>query len=150
MISSHADIAMRSCDYGEAMSLKAKVAPSNGEPLHIERPAVEPIPRTLKGSTKHTKINPNAKAAQNYSIVEDLAQVPCAMSVLEVLQSSPGQRSAFLTAIGAVDPKNSLMITFDMSTFKRRLSHHMVSRLSLHIGILISFEQLSMRVLPHV
>ena len=49
MISSHVDIAMRSCDYGEAMSLKAKVAPSNGEPLHIERPTFEPIPQMSKG-----------------------------------------------------------------------------------------------------
>ena len=47
------------------------------------------------------------------------------MSSLEVLQSCPNQRSALLTAIGVVDPKNSLMITFDMSNFKKRLPHHM-------------------------
>ena len=70
-------------------------------------------------------INPNARAAQNYSVVEDLAQSPCAMSTLEVLQSCPAQRSALLIDIGDVDPKNSLMITFDMSNFKKRLPHHM-------------------------
>ena len=53
-----------------------------------------------KASTKRTTINPNARAAQNYSVVEDLAQSPCAMSALEVLQSCPAQRSALLTAIG--------------------------------------------------
>ena len=47
------------------------------------------------------------------------------MSALEVLQSCPAQRSALLTALGAVDPKNSLMITFDMTNFKKRLPHHM-------------------------
>ncbi|MCY6524812.1 hypothetical protein, partial [Actinobacillus pleuropneumoniae] len=40
-----------------------------------------------KGSAKRATINPNARAAQNYSIVEDLGQSPCAMSALEVLQS---------------------------------------------------------------
>ena len=47
------------------------------------------------------------------------------MSALEVLQSCPSQRSALLTAIGAIDPKKSLMITFDKSNFKKRLHHHM-------------------------
>ena len=72
----------------------------------------------LKGSSKCTTINPNAKATQNYSFVEDLAQIPCVISALEVLQSCPTQRNAFLTTIRAVDPNNSLMITFDMSSLK--------------------------------
>ena len=47
------------------------------------------------------------------------------MSALEVLQSCPAQCSALLTAIGAVNPKKSLMITFDMTNFKKILPHHM-------------------------
>ena len=43
------------------------------------------------------------------------------MSALEVLQSCPAQHSALLTTIGAIDPKNSLLITFDMTNFKKRL-----------------------------
>ena len=43
MMSAHAHITMRSRDYGEAESSKAKGAPINVEPLHIERPAAEPI-----------------------------------------------------------------------------------------------------------
>ena len=78
-----------------------------------------------KASTKRPTINPNARAAQNYSIVEDLAQSPCAMSALEVIQSCLAQCSAFLTVIGATNPKNSLLITFDMTNFKKRLPHHM-------------------------
>ena len=57
------DIAMRSRDYGEDESLKAKGAPDGTEPLHITRPTVEPIPRMPKASTRHTTINPNARAA---------------------------------------------------------------------------------------
>lgn len=78
-----------------------------------------------KRSTKSSTVNPNARATKNYSIVEDLAQSPCAMSALEALQSCPAQRSALLIVIGAVDPKNSHVITFHMSSVKRRLPHHM-------------------------
>lgn len=45
--------------------------------------------------------------------------------MLEVLQSCHAQRSAFLTTIEAIDPKNSHVITFDMSSVKKRLIHHM-------------------------
>ena len=119
------DVATRSRDYGGEESSRAKEVPDATEPLHITTPTVEPIPRMPKASTKHTMINPNDRATQNYSIVEDLAQSPCAMLALEVLQSCSAQRSALLTALGAVNPKNSLMITFDMTNFKKRLPHHM-------------------------
>ena len=121
----HAYITTRYHDYGEAESLKAKGTLDSAEPLHITKPTIEPLPRIPKASSKRMMTNKNAKASHNYSIVEDLAQSPCAMFALEVLQSCPTQRSAFLTAIGVVDPKNSLMITFDMSNFKKRLPHHM-------------------------
>ena len=125
MMSAHADIATRSRDYGGEESSKAKEITDATKPLHITKPTVESVPRMPKASSKRSTINPNARAAQNYSIVEDLAQSPCAMSALEVLQSCPAQRSAFLTAIGAIDPKNSLLITFDMNNFNKRLPHHM-------------------------
>ena len=47
------------------------------------------------------------------------------MSALEVLQTCPTQRSALLSAMGAVDPSNSLALSFDMSNVKKRLPHHM-------------------------
>ena len=87
MMSAHADIATRSRDYGGEESSKAKDIPDATEPLHITKPTVESMPRMPKASSKRSTINPNARAAQNYSIVEDLAQSPCAMSALEVLQS---------------------------------------------------------------
>ena len=119
------DVSTRSRDYGGEESSKAKDAPDATESLHITRPTIEPMAQMPKTSTKHLTINPNARAAQNYSIVEDLAQSPCAMSALEVLQSCLAQRSALLTAIRAIDPKNYLLITFDMTNFKKRLPHHM-------------------------
>jgi hypothetical protein len=54
-------------------------------PLQIERPVSDSILRPPKASIKQETHNPNARAAQNYSVVEDLAQAPCAMSILEVL-----------------------------------------------------------------
>ena len=60
-------------------------------PLQIERPVSDSILRPPKASIKRATHNPNARVAQNYSVVEDLAQAPCAMVVLEVLQSCPVQ-----------------------------------------------------------
>ena len=56
--------------------------------LTIEKPA-EIMPKITKGVFKKTLHNPNARAAGNFSVVKDLAQTPCAMLALEVLQSCP-------------------------------------------------------------
>ena len=85
MMSAHIDIAKRSHDYGGEESSKAKDIPDATEPLHITKPTVESMPRMPKASSKRSTINPNARAGQDYSIVEDLAQSPSAMSALEVL-----------------------------------------------------------------
>jgi hypothetical protein len=60
-------------------------------------------------------------AAQNYSIVEDLAQAPSAMSALEVLQSCPTQWKALLKAIGGIDPIDTNLIIFDLEDHIPRL-----------------------------
>jgi hypothetical protein len=52
--------------------------PNTKTPLHIPR---IPLRRNVH--------NPQARAAHNYSLVNDLAQSPTAMSVLEVLQTFP-------------------------------------------------------------
>ena len=67
--------------------------------------------------------NLNARAAQHYSIIEDLAQAPCAMSALEVLQSYPSQRKALLQAIGAVDSADVSLLSFDPENSEPRLPH---------------------------
>jgi hypothetical protein len=62
--------------------------------------------------------------AQNYSVVEDLVQTPCAMSSLEVLQSFPSQRKALLSSLGVVEPTNSGAIIFYPSDHKPHFPYH--------------------------
>jgi hypothetical protein len=45
-----------------------------------------------KGVFKKYFYNPNARVAQNYSLVEYLVQTPCVMSAMEILQIFPSQR----------------------------------------------------------
>ena len=61
--------------------------------------------------------------AQFYNVVEDLAQAPCAMSTLEVIQSCPTQRKKLLTALGALDPDNTNLIHFNIENYKSSLPH---------------------------
>ena len=56
-------------------------------------------------------------------MVEDLAQTPCAMLALEVLQSCPAQRDALLAALGSMD-SSSLIAKFHFSDLKIRLPYH--------------------------
>lgn len=82
---------------------------------------IKPPKATLRKATQH----PNARAAQHYSIVKDLAQAPCAMLALEVLQSCPARRKALLSAIDGLDPTESSLITFDTEHSTPRLSHQL-------------------------
>ena len=81
------------------------------------------MPKIPKGVFKKTLHNPNARAASNYSVVEDLAQNTCAMSALEVLQSCPAHQDALLIALGSTDSL-SLMVKFNLSDVKIRLMYH--------------------------
>jgi hypothetical protein len=59
--------------------------PTNG-PLHLDRPSLDTVLQPPpKGVVRKSYFNPHACVAQNYSIVEDLAQAPSTMSSLEVL-----------------------------------------------------------------
>ena len=86
-----------------------------------------------KGVLRRSSYNPNARAAQHYNIVEDLAQAPSAMSALEVLQSCPSQRKALFSAISAIDPADSSLLTFDLDNFTLRLPHQIA--LVIQVGI---------------
>jgi hypothetical protein len=59
--------------------------------------------------------------AHNYSLVDDLAQSPVAMLVLEVLQTCPTQWKSLLSALGVVDPADTRLITFDLYSGEPRL-----------------------------
>ena len=67
----------------------------------------------------------STRAAKNYNIVEDLVQAPSAMFDLGVLQTLPAQRKALLSAIGRIDPQDSMLAVFDMEKAKPRLSHQL-------------------------
>ena len=56
-------------------------------------------------------------------MVEYLAQTPCAMSALKVLQSCPTQRDALLAALGTMD-SSSPIVKFHLSDVKIRLPYH--------------------------
>ena len=71
------------------------------------------LPRIPKGVLKCSRHNPNARVSQNYSIIEDLHQSPCAMSALEVLQTCPPQRKALLSSLGVGDDSSHFVIKFE-------------------------------------
>lgn len=79
------------------------------------------IPKSILNNFLH---NPNATDAQNYNIVEDLAQAPRVMSDLEVLQTFTTQRKALLIGIGAFENYSSGLITFNTENHKFRLPYH--------------------------
>ena len=92
--------------------------------LTIEKPTIDIVPQPPKGVLSKSKHTPNVREDQNYSLVEDLAQAPCAMSALEVLQSCPTQRKALLSSIGAIDLNDTGLITFDLEQLTSRLPSH--------------------------
>jgi hypothetical protein len=90
MMKGDAFISSRVHDYSKpSTSEKGKEAKLPSLPLHIENTFGETMTRIPKGAFKKSSHNPNARATQNYSVVEDLYQTPCAMFALEVLQSFP-------------------------------------------------------------
>ena len=59
--------------------LESSGSKPNGS-LTIEKPTIDIVPWPPKGVLSKSKHNPNARETQKYSIVEDLAHAPCAMS----------------------------------------------------------------------
>jgi hypothetical protein len=79
--------------------------------------------------------NPHAHVAQNYNIVEDLAQDTFnVMSALEVLQSCPAQRKALLKAIGGIDPTDTNLIVFDLDDHIPRLPPQLVFQIQVVVS----------------
>jgi hypothetical protein len=125
MVKSDSFITTRAHDYSKTSAPeKGKEAEIPSLPLQIEKTLGETMMCIPKGAFKRASHNPNARAAQNYSVVEDLSQTPCAMSTLEVLQSFPAQRKALLTALGSIETCNSGTIMLDTTDLKPRLPYH--------------------------
>jgi hypothetical protein len=75
--------------------------------------------------------NPNTRATQNYSIIEDLGQTPWTMSSLEVLEMCPSQRNAILSTLGYLDPCGSKFIKFDVMDVNPHLPYHVAFQIYL-------------------
>jgi hypothetical protein len=89
MVDVKVNVATRSRDYSSSQAIPGLESPPPPLEMNLQIEKPEPLPRILKGVLKRSTHNPNARATQNYSIVEDLGQTPCAMSALEVLQMCP-------------------------------------------------------------
>jgi hypothetical protein len=127
MVRGDALITTRVHDYSKpSASEKGKEAEIPSLPLQIEKTLGETMTRIPKGAFRKASHNPNARAAQNYSVVEDLSQTPCAMSALEVLQSCPTQRKALLTTLGSTETSNPGTIMLDTTDLKPHLPYHVV------------------------
>ena len=77
----------------------------------IPRPNVEPIPRIPLMPLRWNVHNPHARVTHNYSLVDDLAQSPTTMFVLEVLQTCSSQHKSLLSALKAIDTADTQLIT---------------------------------------
>jgi hypothetical protein len=53
---------------------------------------------------------------------------------LKVIQHCPSQCRTLLSAIGAMDPKELNLITFNLDYFKERLSHHLAFQIQVLVG----------------
>jgi hypothetical protein len=90
MMKGDAFLSIRAHDYSKtSTSKKGKEDEIPSLPLQIDRTLGKTMTRIPKGTFKKASQNPNARAAQNCSVVEDLSQTPCTMSSLEVLQRCP-------------------------------------------------------------
>ena len=96
---------------------------SSTVPLTIEKPNLDMVLCPPKSTLRKVVFNPNARAIQFYNVVEYLAQTPCAMSTLEVLQSCPTQCKKLLTVLGDLDLDNTNLIHFNVKNYKSRLPH---------------------------
>jgi hypothetical protein len=114
MVRGDAFITTRVHDYSKpSTSEKGKEDEISSLPLQIEKMLGETMTRIPKGAFKKAYHNQNARATKNYSMVEDLSQIPCAMSALEVLQSYPAQRKSLLTALSCTKTLNLGTIVLD-------------------------------------
>lgn len=133
MMSSPLNVATRLKDYQTPTLTTGKEkegAPSSSilssyGPLDIERANLDSaIQPPSRGVLWKSSYNPNARFAQHYNIIEDLAQVPSAKSALKFLQSYSFQQKALLSDIGDIDPSDSNLIYFDLENHIPCLPHH--------------------------
>ena len=122
---SYEKLANKKEDHSSSVKSPSTGSPESSStiPLTIEKPTLDMALHPPKSTLRKAMFNPNAWAAQFYNVVEDLAQAPCAMSTLEVLQTCPTQRKNLLTALGALDPENTNLIYLNVENYNYKLPH---------------------------
>jgi hypothetical protein len=120
----------------------ASISPPFGS-LQIEKPTFDSILRPPKTTIRKSTFRPSSRATQNYNIVEDLSQAPCAMSTLEVLHHFPSQLRTLLAVISAIDSESSNNIMFNLDNFKSRLSH----QLAFQIDVIVHNQHIHRTIL---
>jgi hypothetical protein len=134
LLTSEEEILLQTCNRqyhtpAESTPISPETNPTaTGAPLVIPRPFTKPPLRIPCIPLRRNVHNPQARAAHNYILVDDLAQSLAAMSVLEVLQTCPMQWKSLLSSLGAVDPADTRLITFDLDSGEP------------HLPTLISFQ----------
>jgi hypothetical protein len=118
------------------------VNPSS-RPLQIEKTTFDSILHPPKSTIRKATFNPSSRATQNYNIVEDLAQAPCAMFALEVLQHCPSQRRMLLASLGAVDLESSNHIMFNLDNYVSQPSH----QLAFQVDVVVLNQQIHLTIL---
>jgi hypothetical protein len=125
MVKGDAFLSTRAHAYSQpSTSKKGKEVERPSLPLQIDKTLGETMTCIPKGAFKKYSHNPNTRVSQNYSVVEDLSQIPCAMFTFEVLQSFPAQRKALLTALGSTETCNLGTIMLDTTNLKPHLPYH--------------------------
>ena len=99
-------------------------------------------PHIPKGVLKRSRHTPNSRASQNYSVIKDFGQTPCAMSALEVLQTCPPQRKALLSTLGVSYDSSSSVIKFE--------THGVQPRFPYYVSLLIHVECLNNTIMRTV
>ena len=77
--------------------------------------------------------NAATRAVVSYSVVVYLAQTPTIVFTLEVLKMCPMQRKSLLASLGAVDPCDSKLITFDTENEEPRMPSTITFQISVSI-----------------
>ena len=122
MVWSHTLLQTKAKNYEPESSRKDKHTTETSAPLSIEK-LDDPMMKIPKGVFKNTFHNRNVRVSLDYSVVEDLAQTPCALWALEVLQSWPLQWDALLATIGSMEFE-TLMANVNLSNVKLCLPYH--------------------------
>jgi hypothetical protein len=127
LLTSDEEVLLKMCSHQYSAHPNSTPTTSEENPATTSPPLMIPCPNTdtplciSRIPLRRNVSNPQDREAHNYSLVDDLAQSPTIMSILEVLQTCPTQWKSLLYALGAVNPTDTHLITFDLDSGEPRL-----------------------------